>query len=143
MIHVRWIMRRDTAIVVDICEALGFEETNDSLLLRLKQASTIGMVAEFDYTEVVGFMIYDLSRNSITLTHFAVHPDFHGVGVSDELLERLKSKLNQIRTKLYMRIGLENLHALNCFKRNGFEAISLKDDIVTMRYLKPVRQGLC
>ena len=79
-VHIRWMIRRDMAGVLEI-EKLGFEFSwsEEDFVRCLRQRNCIGMVCEYE-ERVVGFMIYELHKNRIHVLNFAVHPDFSRSG---------------------------------------------------------------
>ncbi len=70
--HIRWMIRRDMAEVLEI-ESEGFEFPwrEEDFIRCLRQRNCIGMVAEHA-ERVVGFMIYELHKTRLHLLNFAV-----------------------------------------------------------------------
>ena len=74
-VHIRWMIRRDMAEVLEI-EQDGFEFPwiEEDFLRCLRQRNCIGMVAEHG-ERVVGFMIYELHKTRLHILNFAVASD--------------------------------------------------------------------
>ena len=128
-IHIRWMIRVDLPAVLDI-ENNSFENawTEDEFISCLRKRNCIGMVAEKDDC-VVGFMIYELHKNSLALLNFAVDPTSRNCGVGSAMIERLASKLNpQRRTKVTTAISEKNLCGHLFFSRHGFVATKVAKD---------------
>ena len=127
--HVRWMVRRDMAEVLDI-EKLAFEFPwfEDDFIKVLRQRNAIAMIAEAG-ERVVGFKVYELYTNRIHLLNIAVHPDFHGMGVGGTLMSNLLGKLSEgRRVRITTEVRERNLDAQLFFKRFGFRATSVLRD---------------
>ncbi len=71
-VHIRWMIRRDMAEVLQIeRESFEFPWVDEDFIRCLRQRNCIGMVAEHE-GRVVGFMIYELHRTRIHVLNFAV-----------------------------------------------------------------------
>lgn len=125
-VHIRWMIRRDMAEVIDIEQhSFEFPWSEDDFVRCLRQRNCIGMVAEHG-DRVVGFMIYELHKNRLHILNFAVHPDFARQGVGQQMVRKLVSKLTpQRRTRIMLEVRETNLAAQLFFKKLGFRAISL------------------
>lgn len=127
--HVRWMIRRDMAEVLDI-EKLAFEFPwcEDDFIKVLRQKNAIAMIAEAG-DRVVGFKVYELFPNRVHLLNIAVHPDFHGMGVGGTLVSNLLGKLSEgRRVRITTEVRERNLDAQLFFKRFGFRATSVLRD---------------
>lgn len=93
MIHVRWMILRDTIEVVEI-ERQSFADQWGERGLRevLRGRNVIGMVAD-DGGRVVGYMVYELHRDRIELLRIAVAADRRRKGVGGRLICKLKGKV--------------------------------------------------
>src|SRR3954468_19073985 len=102
-VHIRWMIRRDMAEVLEIergsFELPWFEE---EFIRCLRQRNCIGMVAEHG-ERVVGFMIYELHKTPLHVLNFAVKPDYRRRHVGRQMLDKLTLKLSAQRRT---RIGL-------------------------------------
>lgn len=128
--HIRWLGRRDLPAVLRIEDA-SFREpwTEDDFVKSLRQRNVIGMVAEHQDL-IIGYMIYELHRDSIHLLSIAVHPDFRRQGVGTAMLAKLASKLQlqQNRTKITTMASEINLDAQLFLKEHGFRATEVVKD---------------
>jgi ribosomal-protein-alanine N-acetyltransferase len=125
-VHIRWMIRRDMAEVLDI-EAHSFEFpwSGEDFIRCLKQRNCIGMVAEHD-DRVVGFMIYELHKTRIHVLNFAVAHDCRRRGVGSQMVAKLIGKLSsQRRTRIVLEVRETNLPAQLFFRENGFRAVSV------------------
>ena len=127
--HIRWMIRRDMAEVLEI-EREGFEFPwcEDDFIRCLRQRNCIGMVAEHD-DRVVGFMIYELHKTRLHLMNFAVARSIRRRGVGLQMLGKLIAKLSsQRRTRILLEVRETNLPAQLFFRRLGFRAVSVLRD---------------
>src|SRR6186713_2825625 len=108
-VHIRWMIRRDMAEVLDI-ENDGFEFpwSEEDFIRCLRQRNCIGMVAEHD-ERVVGFMIYELHRTRLHVLNFAVSKGFSRRGVGTQMISKLVGKLShQRRTRIVLEVRETN-----------------------------------
>lgn len=125
-VHIRWMIRRDMAEVLDI-EREGFEFawTDEDFVRCLRQRNCIGMVAEHD-GRVAGFMIYELHRTRVHVVNFAVAREYQRSRVGSQMVAKLIAKLSsQRRSRIVLEIRETNLGAQLFFRENGFRAISV------------------
>jgi len=127
--HIRWMIRRDMAEVLDIENgSFEFPWHEEDFIRCLRQRNCIGMVAEFD-DRIVGFMIYELYKNRLHILNFAVAPEFRRRGIGTQMAQKLIGKLShQRRTKIVLEIRETNLDAQLFFRSSGFRAISVLRD---------------
>ena len=98
-IHIRWMIRRDMAEVLDIeRSSFKFPWVEEEFIRCLRQRNCIGMVAEHD-TRVVGFMIYELHKTRLHILNLAVRDGYRLRGVGSLLISKLKSKLSEQRRR--------------------------------------------
>ena len=143
MTAIRWLIRRDMPEVLAIeNESFEYAWTEEDFLSCLRQRNCIGMVAE-EGTEVVGFMIYELHKETIRLLNFAVKGSARRSGVGRSMARRLIDKLSQQRRKrIDLLVRETNLGGLLFFKAMGFLAEGMErgpyddtdEDGVFMRY---------
>jgi ribosomal-protein-alanine N-acetyltransferase len=128
-VHIRWMIRRDMAEVLDIeREGFEFSWSEDDFIRCLRQRNCIGMVAEHD-DRVVGFMIYELHRTRLHLLNFAVAEDIRRQRVGTQMLSKLLAKLSaQRRTRIVLEVRETNLSAQLFFRSLGFRAVSVLRD---------------
>ena len=122
-IDLRWMIRRDDDEIIQINTQSGLPTmTADSLLKWAKKSNSIGMVAAVNW-RVVGFILYELHRDLLTIERVAVAPSDRRCGIGAALIDRLISKLhNQRRKSLTINCDLGNLGGLQFLRRNGFIA---------------------
>ena len=125
-VHIRWMIRRDMAEVLDIeRESFEFPWYEEDFIRCLRQRNCIGMVAEHG-DRVVGFMIYELHKTRLHIINFAVAEAFRGCDVGRQMADKLISKLSsQRRTRITLEVRETNLPAQLFFKQLGFRATSV------------------
>ena len=128
-VHIRWMIRRDMAEVLDIeTGAFEFPWSEEDFLRCLKQRNCIGMVAEYD-EQVVGFMIYELHKTRLHVLNFAVADDFRRMGAGRQMIQKLLGKLSyQRRSRIMLEVRETNLDAQLFFRALGFRAVSVLRD---------------
>ena len=128
-VHIRWMIRRDMAEVLDIeSGSFEFPWSEEDFLRCLKQRNCIGMVAEYD-EQVVGFMIYELHKNRLHVLNFAVAEDFRRMGAGSQMIQKLLGKLShQRRSRIMLEVRETNLDAQLFFRSLGFRAVSVLRD---------------
>jgi ribosomal-protein-alanine N-acetyltransferase len=123
------MIRKDEPEVLAI-EAASFEFPwpRDKFRRCLHNRDCIGMVAEHDDC-VVGFVIYELSKQSIQVLNFAVAPGARRQGVGTQIVAKLVRKLSaKRRTRLLLEVRETNLAAQYFFRDCGFRATSVLRD---------------
>jgi [ribosomal protein S18]-alanine N-acetyltransferase len=98
-VHIRWMIRRDMPEALAI-EHASFEYPwcEEEFLRVLRQRNYIGMVAEHG-DRIVGFMVYELHRKRLHVLDFATHPEFRRQGIGRQMIQKLVSKLSDIRRR--------------------------------------------
>ena len=143
-VHIRWMIRRDMAEVLEIEKSsFEFPWSEDDFIRCLRQRNCIGMVAEYD-ERVVGFMIYELHKNQLHVLNFAVRPDVRRSGIGEQMVSKLIGKLSmQRRNRIVLEIRETNLAAQLFFRSLDFRAVSLLrdyyDDTVEDAYVMQYR----
>jgi len=125
--HIRWIIRRDMAEVVQIEQDSFLESawTEEDFLRSLRQRNCIGMVAEHG-DKVIGFMVYELHDKKLHLLNFAVAPAYRKLGVGRHMIDKLTSKLSSHRrTRITLEVRETGLDAQMFFQRTGFKAVKV------------------
>ena len=124
--HIRWMIRRDMANVLDIEEkSFEYPWSEEEFVRCLRQRNCIGMVAEHE-NEVVGFMIYELHKNRLHLLNFAVAAHYRRKGVGRAMIDKLASKLSlDRRNRIMLEVRETNLIAQLFFRQLGFKAVSV------------------
>ena len=115
--------RRDLDEVVSI-ERLAFEFpwTEEDFKGWLSGRNCIGMVAERGEL-VVGFMVYELHKDSLSLLNLAVAADFVRRGVGRALMDKLKSKLGVRRKYVSCVVRERNVAGQLFLQSQGFRCI--------------------
>ncbi len=128
-VHIRWMIRRDMAEVLDIeSQSFEFPWSEDDFIRCLRQRNCIGMVAEQD-EQLVGFMIYELHKTRLHILNFAVSEDATRRSVGQQMIDKLISKLSsQRRTRITLEVRETNLDAQLFFRDCGFRAVSVLRD---------------
>ena len=122
-VHIRWMIRRDMAEVLEI-ERTSFDYawTEDDFLRCQRQRNCIGMVAEHN-DRVVGFMIYELHKSKLHVLNFAVDPAHRRFGIGTQMAMKLVGKLSSHRrTKITLAVRESNLPAQQFFRSQAFSA---------------------
>jgi ribosomal-protein-alanine N-acetyltransferase len=122
-VHIRWMIRRDMAEVLN-AERQSFEYawTEDDFLRCLRQRNCIGMVAEHE-DRIIGFMIYELHKNRLHVLNFAVAPNFRRTGVGAQMVSKLIGKLSSHRrSRVTLAVRERNLAAQVFFRAQDFRA---------------------
>jgi ribosomal-protein-alanine N-acetyltransferase len=121
-VHVRWMIRRDMPVVLDI-ESRAFDSPwEEEFSCCLRQRNCIGMVADVD-DQVVGFMVYELHKHFLHLLNFAVDPRVLRCGIGTAMIEKLVGKLSHDRrSRVVCFVRDSNLTAHLFFKAMGFVA---------------------
>jgi len=127
--HIRWLVRRDMPEVLAIeAESFEFPWQEEDFVRCLHQRNCIGMVAECN-RRVVGYMIYELTRNRIHLLNLAVASDHRRRGVGTQMIAKLINKLSsQRRSRITLEVRETNLPAQLFFRANGFRAVCVLHD---------------
>ena len=125
-VHIRWLVSRDMAEVLDIeQESFEFPWTEEDYLRCLSSRNCIGMVAEY-HSQVAGYMIYELGKNKIQLLNMATARQFRHCGVATQMIAKLTGKLSlQRRTRITFEIRETNLPAQLFFRSVGFRATQI------------------
>lgn len=124
-INIRWLVRKDMPSVMKIeHESFDFPWSEDDFIESLRQRNVIGMVAEH-LDVVVGFMIYELRPNAISLWSIAVHPEFRRRGVGRALITKLLTKTTGRRNKILLECRETNIGAQLFLRDHGFFAVGV------------------
>jgi ribosomal-protein-alanine N-acetyltransferase len=122
-IDIRWLIRRDMDEVLRIeAESFGVNRwSEEEFLACLRQRNCIGVTIVRDYSEVLGFMIYELNKKKLTILNMAVEPKSRRQGFGRLAIQRLKDKLRQQkRTSVHSHVTEDNLVAQLFFSGCGF-----------------------
>lgn len=128
-VHIRWMIRRDMADVLRIERAaFEFPWREDDFIRCLRQRNCIGFVATIG-DDVVGFMVYELQKKSLHVLNFAVDPDYRGVRVGSQMVEKLVGRLTPHKwNRITLDVRETNLPAQKFFASHGFRAVKVLRD---------------
>jgi len=128
-VQLRWGIRRDMAEVMEIEQACFSDPwTEEEFLAELKMRDRIIIVAERGQ-QIVGYMIYVLTKHDLQLINFAVSPDFQRQGVGSQLIDKLKAKLSQQRRRKIIDHVRETNVPMQLFLRSqGFTCRAIERD---------------
>lgn len=123
--HIRWMVRRDLAEVLQIEVNSQFAWNEEDFLKALRQSNCIGMVTELE-DRVVGFMIYELHKKKIHIINLGIDPQFYRHGIGTQMIDKLLNKLCKFsRIAITAHIRESNLNAQLFFAAQGFRAIEV------------------
>jgi ribosomal-protein-alanine N-acetyltransferase len=124
LVHIRWMIRSDMPAVIRIEK----NWTEAEFLDRLRERTVIGMVAE-KFTQILGYMVYELYEDRVRLLNVAVHPDWRRSRIGTQLLTKLKRKLESHRRRKLEAIAEDTDLLLHQFLNfNEMKATVVKDD---------------
>ena len=125
-VHIRWLVGRDMAEVLEIEEeSFEFPWSEEDYQRCLRSRNCIGMVAEF-HGQVVGYMIYELGKSKIQLLNIATAYQYRRCGVATQMIAKLIGKLSlQRRNRITLEIRETNLPAQLFFRSVGFRATQI------------------
>ena len=136
--HVRWMIRRDMAEVLDIeYDRFDFPWLEEDFIRCLRQRNCIGMVVDYDVFDesgmpvdhIAGFMVYELHKTRLHLVNFAVAKRFERIGIGRVMMEKLLGKLSsERRTRVSFEVRETNLDGLLFLRAMGFRAVSVIKD---------------
>lgn len=131
--HIRWMIRRDMADVLEIDSSVGMKWKESDFIRCLRQRNCIGMVAEHD-EKAVGHMIYELVKSRLHVLNFGVSEKMQGQRIGTQMVDKLKDKLSQQRrNKITIEVDSSRCGLHMFLKRCGFFAIS--DDGEKYRFM--------
>jgi ribosomal-protein-alanine N-acetyltransferase len=94
---IRWLVRSDLPAVLPIEQAsFHVPWSEEDFLAELRDKRTIGLVADID-GRVVGYVVYEMTKQAIQIRNLAVHPDCRRQGIGTAFIEKLMGKLCQSR----------------------------------------------
>lgn len=122
-LHIRWMIRRDMPEVLNIeSRSFDYPWTEQDFLNCLRQRNCIAHVAEYE-DQILGFVVYKLSKSKITILNLATHPEFRRRGVASRIIQKMKNKLcQQRRRNLDLHVSDDNLSMQLFLKQMGFLA---------------------
>ena len=133
--HCRWMVQLDLPDLCAIEAQTGGTWGEAEFRQALRARNCIGMVAENGRGEVVGYFIYELERERLTLLRFAVRPDRQRSRVGRALMTKFAFKIVSHRKEYGAAdVPETNLPALLFLRACGWRAVKLSADAVRMVY---------
>lgn len=124
LVHIRWMVRKDMPAVTSIDPTW----TEADFLKQLRRREVIGMVAE-KFTQILGFIVYELDEDRVRLLSLAVHPDWRRSRIGSQLVTKLKRKLaSHRRRKLEAIVSDSKMEVHQFLNFNDMKATVVKDD---------------
>jgi hypothetical protein len=125
MRYIRWMIERDLPRAIEIEEQWfgEFGWLNAEFRGFLKKPSNIGLVAEGDDGEVVGYALYTLYENSMSVDRLVVDRNKARTGIGRDLLSNLIKKVtgHVRRNKIYFNVGERDLDTQLWLKACGIK----------------------
>lgn len=123
---VRWMIRRDMPQVLAIEQkSFDIHWTEEDFVNCLRQRNCIGMVAEIELA-VVGYMIYQLEKDSLYVLNFAVAPKWRRHRVGESMFATLVKKLSQQRRHtIRLEVRESNIGAQQFYRAMGMRAVKV------------------
>ena len=99
----------------------------EDLYNEMKKNWTVGMVAVDSEDYPLGFCVYSLNEPGIfEIKHLVVDKIYHRLGIGTQIVNRMKSKINEERTCLIYDVPESNLSIQLFLKNNSFKANLIK-----------------
>lgn len=140
----RFVIRRDMQSIEQI-ERTSFEfPWSESDFCRVMRRRDVTSLACEVGEDLVGYMIYAVTKSKLQLLNFAVHPNHRRRGVGTSMVQRLIAKLSPHRINRIELLVIEtSMGALSFFRSVGFVATRLirspyeetNADGIAMRYV--------
>lgn len=125
-VHVRNFIKKD-ALMLHIIDKYSYREhwSEKDFLDYLQSIKQIILVAEFN-SKVLGYVVYELTKNSVEIERIAVDPSYRQYGVGSALINRIKERvLNESRKTINVKVEESNLDAQLFFKNLSFMAVKI------------------
>ena len=142
VLHIRWMIRKDLPDVMAI-ENMSFPDpwSVEAMAKELGHQRVVPFVVE-KHGVIVGYMMFEVGKQSIALINLAVHPDHRREGIGSVRMAKLMTSLSAgKRERLTVLVKESNLPALTFFKSHGFRATrivhpdwDLDDDGIEMEF---------
>ena len=129
MNQIRWMIRRDMDAVLRIENQHDNPQTEEEIILALRQRNCIGKVYEFE-EQIAGFMIYELHKDRYELLSLVVDQEYPLDTFGTKMVDYLAGKLSgeKKRHKICISITVDDLDGYLFLRSCGFAAISLNGD---------------
>lgn len=127
-VSLRFMIERDYQYILDIeKESFDYPWTEKDIIKNKKIKDVLLLVAEYQEI-IVGYIIFKVNKNSITIIRLAVHPDYRYKKIGTKLLDFAKQKLNKNRTEIKIRINERLVDGQMFFKKLGFICTDILKD---------------
>ena len=125
-VHIRWMIRRDLAEVLEIERASSSDAWDESEFLdQLRRRNCIGMVADL-HDRIAGYMIYELNKRELRVLRFAVDPQWRRKGVGAQMVSKLVGKLSHLRRRqIWVNVRETNLAGQLFLRSQRFRAVEV------------------
>jgi len=125
-VHIRWMIRRDLAEVLEIERASSPDAWDElEFLDQLRRRNCIGMVADL-HDQVAGYMIYELGKRELKVLRLVVDPRWRRKGVGAQMVAKLVGKLSHLRrSRIWVHVRESNLAAQLFLRSQRFRAVEI------------------
>lgn len=125
-VKTRYITKSDLNKIGEIDQ----ENKDDIVKLLTGQEIINGMVAVNEVDDIMGFSIYSLENpDTFAILYLVVDKNFCRKGIGTEIIDRMKSKLNEKRNILEYEIPESYLDMQLFLKRMGFKAKLIRNEV--------------
>jgi len=83
---------------------------------------------------IAGIHVYSKEYKVAALGNIATHPDYRGRGISQTLTTALCFELKKSVNHIGLNVKSDNVAAINCYKKVGFEIIGSFDEYLVRNY---------
>lgn len=125
--RIQWATSRDLSSIYEIeKESFEYNWSFEQLCSTIKINNVIALVLNNENDCSIGYIIYQLNANSLTILNLAVGKDYRRQGCGKLLIDKMISKLLPgKREALIATIRESNLPAQLFFKKMGFYATAI------------------
>jgi len=127
-IDTRWMKKSDVGEVSKFASSAEGGLTDRQLDKLISKPTVVCLVAEIE-GRAVGFLAYDTARVSkLKVLNLTVDESFRRMGVGNQMVSLLVSKLSKKRSKIELSVSEYNLGAQLFLRQAGFKAVSVLDN---------------
>jgi len=127
-IRVRYLIRRDLKQVAKINSEEAYFLESSAIASMLTQRNMIGLVSEID-DSVVGYAIYELSKDAVYLLHLVVDSRFRCKGVGRSIISKIISRMRLAnRRHFYASVSEYNVTAQVFLRGCRFQCTEILSD---------------
>ena len=110
------------------CSDWNVWQEQDFRRVMTTEQSEVGRVVSLG-RKVVGFVVYELGRDTLTILNVAIHPAYHRFGYGTQLIESLTTAMaSQKRSRIVVTVCESNTRAQLFFKAMGFHCVDMHAD---------------